>query len=44
MTRWQNVGDRRWELVAVETRLQPGAMMASQMQTTWYFKRPVSEN
>ncbi|MEO6349890.1 MAG: hypothetical protein ABIP53_04490 [Candidatus Limnocylindrales bacterium] len=34
------LGDRGWELAAVETRLQPGAVMPTQMQTTWYFKRP----
>jgi len=35
------LGDRGWELVSVETRIQAGAMMPSQMQTTWYFKRPI---
>jgi hypothetical protein len=35
------LGDRGWELVDVETRLQPGAMAPTQLQTTWYFKRPV---
>ena len=35
------LGDRGWELVAVETRPQPGPMMASQLQTTWFFKRPI---
>jgi len=34
------LGDRGWELAAVETRLQPGAMAPTQLQTTWYFKRP----
>jgi hypothetical protein len=37
------LGDRGWELVSVETRLQPGAMMPNQLQTTMYFKRPVAE-
>jgi len=35
------LGDRGWELAAVETRIQPGAMMQSQLQATWYCKRPV---
>jgi hypothetical protein len=34
------LGDRGWELAAVDTRLQPGAMAPNQLQTTWYFKRP----
>ena len=33
------LGDRGWELVAVDTRLIPGAMAPTQLQTTWYFKR-----
>jgi hypothetical protein len=37
------LGDRGWELVAVETRLQPGAMTPTQLQTTMFFKRPVAE-
>lgn len=37
------LGDRGWELAAVDTRLQAGAMTPTQLQTTWYFKRPVSE-
>jgi hypothetical protein len=37
------LGDRGWEMVAAETRLVPGAMGPTQLQTTWYFKRPVSE-
>lgn len=34
------LGDRGWEMIAVVTRLQPGAMAPTQMQTNWYFKRP----
>lgn len=34
------MGDRGWEMFAVETRLQPNAMVPSQLQTNWYFKRP----
>src|SRR6185312_9668551 len=37
------LGDRGWEMFAVETRLQPGAMTPSQLQTNWYFKRPGSD-
>jgi len=37
------LGDRGWEMFAVETRLQPNAMTPSQMQTNWYFKRPAPE-
>lgn len=37
------LGDRGWEMVAVVTRLQPGAMTPSQIQTSWYFKRQASE-
>ena len=33
------LGDRGWELVAVETRPQQGPMMGA-LQTTWFFKRP----
>jgi hypothetical protein len=33
------LGDRGWELVAVDSRLQPGAVAPSQLQTTWYFKK-----
>ncbi len=33
------LGDRGWEMFAVETRLQPGAMSPAQLQTNWYFKR-----
>ena len=33
------LGDRGWEMFAVETRLQPNAMTPSQLQTNWYFKR-----
>jgi hypothetical protein len=33
------LGDRGWELVAVDSRLQPGAITPSQLQTTWYFKK-----
>jgi hypothetical protein len=35
------LGDRGWEMVGVETRLQAGAMMPGAFQTNWYFKRPV---
>ena len=34
------LGDRGWEMFAVETRLQPNAMTPAQVQTNWYFKRP----
>src|SRR4051812_23625012 len=34
------LGDRGWEMFGVETRLQPNAMVPSQLQTNWYFKRP----
>ena len=37
------LGDRGWEMFAVETRLQPGAMSPAQLQTNWYFKRPAPE-
>ena len=37
------LGDRGWEMLAVVTRLQPGAMAPNQMQTNWYFKRPAPE-
>jgi len=37
------LGDRGWEMFAVETRLQPGAMTPTQLQTNWYFKRPSTE-
>lgn len=37
------MGDRGWEMFAVETRLQPGAMSPAQLQTNWYFKRPAAE-
>jgi len=33
------MGDRGWEMFAVETRLQPNAMSPAQVQTNWYFKR-----
>jgi hypothetical protein len=33
------MGDRGWEMFAVETRLQPGAMTPAQLQTNWYFKK-----
>jgi hypothetical protein len=33
------MGDRGWEMFAVETRLQPNAMTPSQLQTNWYFKK-----
>jgi hypothetical protein len=33
------LGDRGWEMFGVETRLQPNAMVPSQLQTNWYFKR-----
>jgi len=33
------LGDRGWEMFAVETRLQPNAMNPAQLQTNWYFKR-----
>ena len=33
------LGDRGWEMFAVETRLQPNAMSPAQVQTNWYFKR-----
>ena len=33
------LGDRGWELVAVDSKLMPGAMAPTQIQTTWYFKR-----
>jgi hypothetical protein len=33
------LGDRGWEMFAVETRLQPNAMTPAQVQTNWYFKR-----
>ena len=35
------MGDRGWEMFSVITHLQPGAMAPSQMQTNWYFRRPV---
>ena len=31
------LGDRGWELVAVDSKLMPGAMAPTQLQTTWYF-------
>ena len=34
------MGDRGWEMYAVETRLQPGAMTPAQLQTNWYYKKP----
>lgn len=37
------LGDRGWEMFAVETRLQPGAMSPAQLQTNWYFKRPMPD-
>src|SRR3990172_1518568 len=37
------LGDRGWELVGIDSRVQAGAMMPSQLQTTMYFKRPVAE-
>jgi hypothetical protein len=37
------LGDRGWEMFAVETRLQPGAMSPAQLQTNWYFKRSAPE-
>ena len=37
------LGDRGWELVSVDSKLMPGAMAPTQIQTTWYFKRGVSE-
>ena len=37
------LGDRGWEMFAVETRLQPGAYAPNQLQTNWYFKRPAPE-
>ena len=37
------LGDRGWELTAVDTRLAPGAMMPTQLQTTMYFKRAAPE-
>jgi hypothetical protein len=37
------LGDRGWEMFAVETRLQPGAMSPAQVQTNWYFKRPTPD-
>ena len=37
------MGDRGWEMFSVETRLQPAAVMPNQMQTNWYFRRPVGE-
>ena len=38
------LGDRGWEMFAVETRLQPGAMSPAQLQTNWYFKRQAPES
>ena len=37
------LGDRGWEMLAVVTRLLPGAMAPNQLQTNWYFKRPAAE-
>lgn len=37
------LGDRGWEMFSVETRLQPGAMAPTQVQTSWYFRRPAPE-
>ena len=37
------LGDRGWELTAVDSKLMPGAMAPTQIQTTWYFKRSMSE-
>src|SRR4051812_38354886 len=38
------LGDRGWEMFTVETRMQPGAMMQSQLQTNWYFRRPTPDS
>jgi hypothetical protein len=42
------LGDRGWEMLAVVSRMQQGGMMQTQLnmmqgqlQTIWYFKRPV---
>src|SRR3954462_11875039 len=37
------LGDRGWEMFAVETRLQPNAITPAQLQTNWYFKRQAAE-
>ena len=37
------LGDRGWELVSVNSKLMPGALSPSHVQTTWYFKKPISE-
>ena len=37
------MGDRGWEMFSVETRMQPGAYAPNQLQTNWYFKRPMAE-
>jgi len=37
------MGDRGWEMFSVITHLQPGAMAPSQIQTNWYFRRPVED-